>query len=55
MNCPKCNTKMLFREHKEITEKLLKKPYYFTHWWFCKKCGYVQHKEEYKIRNDLSS
>lgn len=49
--CPKCNTLMEYREHKEITAKQLDKVYYYKWWNYCSKCKHVQHYEEAKVHN----
>lgn len=51
MNCPKCQTPMYKNRHKEITPKILKQPYYFTEWFVCPNCKYVQHFEKNKVKN----
>lgn len=49
--CPKCGSKMEGQGHKRITEKELRKKYYYTYWERCQKCGYMQHYEKYKHYN----
>jgi len=51
-NCPKCNKPMQRREHSNISTKLLKKPYYFSEWDYCKPCGHIQHYESKKVLNN---
>ncbi len=36
------------RKHKVITNKILKQPYYFSEWDYCKNCKHVQHYNKYK-------
>jgi len=45
--CPRCDCEMERRKHKTIPDK----EYYFSQWDYCKKCKYLQHYDEYKIRN----
>lgn len=33
--CPRCGVTSQLRYHKEITEKLLKQPFYYSQWFFC--------------------
>ena len=40
---------MEIRKHREITEKLLRQPYYFTQWQFCRRCKYVQYREQFRV------
>lgn len=49
--CPKCNQEMRENRHKEITDKLLLKPYIFNRWFVCDGCRHVQHFEKYKVIN----
>ena len=37
------------KSHKEITDKLLKKSYYFSEWDYCSSCNYSQHYQEFKV------
>ena len=50
-NCPKCSCDFTKREHAQITEKQLKRPYYFSQWLYCKSCGYMKMEEKYKVFN----
>ena len=52
LDCPKCSKPMERREHRFISEKILKQPYYFREWDYCKPCGHLQHYEDKKIFND---
>lgn len=54
LDCPKCNIPMQVRRHKYLTDKIIKKPYFFMQWDFCNKCGHVQHYEKYKLHNQSS-
>lgn len=47
--CPRCKSLMEVRGHKRITEKLLKKAYYFEEWYYCQNCSYIQLFEDKKI------
>ena len=51
--CKECGEIMERRKHSYLSPELLDKPYYFTEWDYCKKCGYVQHYERYKIKNGI--
>lgn len=39
------------RSHASLTTKILKQPYYFKEWDYCRRCKHVQHYEEFKIFN----
>jgi len=47
--CPHCNQNLFLFGHKELTEKLLSQPYYFSKWGKCDNCGHIQHYEKYKV------
>jgi hypothetical protein len=49
---------MQVREHRTITEKMLRQPYYFTRWFFCVhgNCSTRQvMAERYKVLTDVGS
>lgn len=50
--CPKCKGVMERRGHKEIDQKILNQPFYFTEWDYCRTCNHLQHYEEKKVWND---
>lgn len=49
--CPRCKELMEVRGHMVITEKMLRQPYYFTEWYFCPHCSFVQLFEDKKVFN----
>lgn len=49
--CPKCGQPMQHREHKQGDTKILKQPFYFREWDYCRPCGHIQHYEHYKVYN----
>lgn len=51
--CPKCGTQMERRKHEEITQKQLRKSFYFSEWDVCqnKDCRMVKHYEHFKVFN----
>jgi uncharacterized protein with PIN domain len=51
-NCPKCFKPMERREHRNITDKILRQPYYYSEWDICKPCGHIQHYEHKKVFNN---
>ena len=51
-NCPKCGKPMQRREHKEITQKILNQPYYFSEWDVCRPCHHIQMYEYKKVFNN---
>ena len=34
--CPRCNQPTQVREHRHLTDKLLKQPFYYTRWFYCR-------------------
>lgn len=52
--CPKCLRPMERRKHKVITEKLMKKFYYFSQWDVCRSCKHIQHYPEFKVMSNGS-
>ena len=50
--CKKCGNIMEVRSHTRITDKILLKPYYFSEWYYCASCSFVQHFEDKKIINN---
>lgn len=50
-DCPKCSKPMERREHKSITDKLLRQPFYFSECDYCKDCWHLQHYEYKKVWN----
>jgi uncharacterized protein with PIN domain len=50
--CPHCNGTLIMRQHKKIDEKVLAQPYFFFKWQYCKNCGYIQHKEIWKVKRE---
>lgn len=49
--CPKCGNHMERREHARLTEKLLKKKFYYSEWDVCSRCKHIQHYDELKVYN----
>lgn len=49
--CMKCNGFFERRSHAKITDKELRKAYYFSEWDYCRYCQHVQHYDEYKVYN----
>lgn len=47
--CRKCGGALEVRSHQQITEKQLKKSYYFAKWLFCKNCNAVFFDEKDKV------
>ena len=41
------------RQHRYLTEKLIKQPYFFLRWYKCHRCGRQFNFEEDKIYNKL--
>ena len=54
MICPKCQSELVIKYHKVLSDKDLKKPYIFGHWFKCHKCSYIKLVEEAKIFNQTS-
>lgn len=50
--CPKCKNPMENRTHKEIDQRVLFQPFYFTEWDYCRNCNHVQHYEHFKRWNN---
>jgi uncharacterized protein with PIN domain len=50
--CKKCNLNMKEVTHKEITQKRLKQPFYFSKWYICPQCGWMLNLEQDKIWNN---
>lgn len=40
------------RKHDLIHKNLFKKPYFFSQWCYCTRCGYIQHFEKYKVKKE---
>ncbi len=59
MPCPRCGQPTEIREHAKLTEKhLVKQPYYFTRWFYCKNVGCkvsTHMSEAYKVVNPRQS
>ena len=53
--CPKCNEPLKIREHRIITLKILRQPFYFKKWEHCWKCHYMKSYEADKIYNTVDS
>ncbi len=51
MECIKCNTMMLEVSHKEITQKLLSRPFYYSKWFKCPECNLLLNRVEDKVHN----
>lgn len=49
--CPKCGVLMQRRSHSFLTTKILKQPFYFKEWDYCRGCKHLQHYEGYKVFN----
>jgi hypothetical protein len=49
--CPKCKQLMQRRSHSFLTTKILKQPFYFKEWDYCRGCKHLQHYEEFKVWN----
>ena len=43
--CPKCFIPM---ERRERIKRPKTKTYFYTEWDYCKKCGHIQHYEQFK-------
>ncbi len=52
MVCKRCSKELEERTHSEITEKILKQPYYFSKWYVCRDCNFIQLVEKFKIKNN---
>lgn len=51
MKCKNCNNKMRENYHKTLTDKMINQPYFFSRWYICDNCKFIQHLERYKIIN----
>jgi ribonuclease HI len=51
MTCKHCGTLLVEKATKRTPEQL-KKPYYFTAYYFCPKCGRLYHDEKFKVTNE---
>jgi hypothetical protein len=52
--CPRCGKATQIREHRQVGEKLLQQPYYYSRWFYCvnKACPTKQiMREEHKVMN----
>lgn len=49
--CRNCGSELIVRQTKR-TPQQLKKPYYFTAYYLCPKCGRIYHDEKFKVVND---
>jgi ribonuclease HI len=52
-NCKKCG-KVLEKRPTKRTAEQLKKPYYFTHYYYCTNCQKLYHSEKFKVLNPRS-
>lgn len=53
-NCKRCGHPMQVRMHERITDRELKKSYYFTRWFYCTTPGCdadIIHQERFKVIN----
>ncbi len=48
--CRNCGTKLIIKQTKRTTEQL-KKPYYYTAYYYCPKCNKLYHDEKFKVTN----
>lgn len=53
MNCKRCKTELERRQHKFLTKKLIKQPYFYLKWYICPNCGWRIQYEEDKIFNKV--
>src|SRR6266403_3594052 len=52
--CKNCGAKLSVKSTKKTTEQL-KKPYYFTAYYFCPHCKKLYHDEKFKVYNNQTS
>jgi hypothetical protein len=51
--CPRCRQRTEIREHVLLTQRHLRRPYYFSRWFYCRNpsCPVTLHmSEEFKVR-----
>ena len=54
MDCNRCENELEERQHKFLTEKLVKQPYFFLKWYICPSCGWRIQFETDKIYNKIN-
>ncbi|MBI5123472.1 reverse transcriptase-like protein [Candidatus Roizmanbacteria bacterium] len=52
--CKNCGTKLIQKETKKTAEQL-KKPYYYSAYYFCPSCKKLYHDEKFKVVNNQTS
>lgn len=52
--CRNCGSRLVVKQTKRTTEQL-KKPYYYTAYYFCPSCKKLYHDEKFKIVNNQTS
>jgi ribonuclease HI len=50
-NCRSCGGRLIVKSTKR-TPQQLKKPYYYTAYYFCPRCQKIYHNEKFKVIND---
>ena len=56
--CPRCGQLTQIREHKELTDKILAQPFYYSRWFYCdnKRCKTTLiMRDEYKVESGVVS
>ena len=48
--CRKCGKKMIIRQTRKTAEQL-RKPYYYTAYYYCSNCNKLYHDEKFKVTN----
>jgi hypothetical protein len=49
--CKHCNHELVWKAHPKVTERELKRPFYFSKWESCLNCKAIWLHEEFKVWN----